>query len=297
MIFRQIRSYSKMKYVFGFTLLLSVAMICVAFNLSTSEDFELAKQQILLRKIGHELLLHAGDSTSRVMPVKKIATNEYQIRFENELTFQADSLVKIVKAALTKDQLSDGYIVNVRNCNGLDIVFGYAMLGNEKNDVIPCTGRTQPKGCYLIEIKFQKSGLTATQKGYLIGGIPFLAFVGLLFTTTKRRKKEQYIEIDSLVDQLKIGNTFFDAQKRKLVFGEAITKLTVKETKLLLILANEQNVIIDRSRLQKEIWEDEGVIVGRSLDVFISKLRKKLEADLSIQLKNIHGRGYKLETI
>ncbi len=294
MIFQQLRSYSKMKYLFGFTLLLSVAMICVAFNLSTNEDFELAKQQILLRKIGHELLLRAGDSTSRVMPVKKINANEYQIRFENELTFQSDSLVKIVKNTLTKDHLSDGYIVNVRNCTGLDIVFGYSMAGNVKDDVIACTGRIQPKGCYLIEIKFQNNGLSPTQKGYLLGGIPFLAIVGLLFTNAKGRKKLQ-IENNVVNEQLKIGHTFFDFQNRKLTFAEMVTKLTVKEAKLLWILGNEQNVVVDRSRLQKEIWEDEGVIVGRSLDVFISKLRKKLEADLSIQLRNIHGRGYKLE--
>jgi DNA-binding response OmpR family regulator len=47
--------------------------------------------------------------------------------------------------------------------------------------------------------------------------------------------------------------------------------------------------------LQKEIWEDEGIIVGRSLDVFISKLRKKLENDSAVKLVNIHGKGYKLE--
>jgi DNA-binding response OmpR family regulator len=48
--------------------------------------------------------------------------------------------------------------------------------------------------------------------------------------------------------------------------------------------------------LQK-VWEDEGVIVGRSLDMFISKLRKKLEINPTVRMVNIHGRGYKLETI
>jgi len=68
-----------------------------------------------------------------------------------------------------------------------------------------------------------------------------------------------------------------------------------KENKILLILAQSPNTVIERARLQKEIWEDEGVIVGRSLDMFISKLRKKLEIDPSIQLVNIHGKGYRLE--
>ena len=50
-----------------------------------------------------------------------------------------------------------------------------------------------------------------------------------------------------------------------------------------------------RNRLQKEIWEDEAIIVGRSLDVFISKLRRKLENDSTVKVVNIHGKGYKLE--
>ncbi|MDQ1149658.1 DNA-binding response OmpR family regulator [Sphingobacterium zeae] len=54
--------------------------------------------------------------------------------------------------------------------------------------------------------------------------------------------------------------------------------------------------MIIRSRLQKEIWEDEGVIVGRSLDMFISKLRKKLETVPDINIVVVRGKGYKLET-
>ena len=71
--------------------------------------------------------------------------------------------------------------------------------------------------------------------------------------------------------------------------------LTPKESKLLHILSLSPNVVIDRSILQKEIWENEGVIVTRSLDMFISKLRKKLDKDASITIVNIHGVGYKLE--
>ncbi|WCT12487.1 helix-turn-helix domain-containing protein [Mucilaginibacter jinjuensis] len=56
---------------------------------------------------------------------------------------------------------------------------------------------------------------------------------------------------------------------------------------------NSPSTIIERIRLQKK-WENENVIVGRSLDVFISKLRKKLEYDGSIQLVNIDSKGYKL---
>jgi DNA-binding response OmpR family regulator len=71
--------------------------------------------------------------------------------------------------------------------------------------------------------------------------------------------------------------------------------LTGTETRLLLILAASPNQTIQRSRLQKEIWEDEGVIVGRSLDMFISKLRKKLELEPDTKIVVVRGKGYRLE--
>ena len=294
----QTRSNSKTKYLLGLivlsTLLLS-GVASVAFSLTDNDGFDLARQEILLRKIGHEVLNYSGDSTSRVLPVKKIGKNAYQIRFENEFTFQTDSLVKIVERSLAEDHLATGYIVNVRNCSGLDVVFGYAMSGSEKNDIVPCSGRRQPKGCYLIEVQFESSKISASQKGYLIGGIPLLAFVGLLISRSVRKRRGSDNVQETGDGQLNIGGTVFDPKNRSLLFAGNTIELTAKENKLLLIFATSPNTVIERGRLQKEIWEDEGVIVGRSLDMFISKLRKKLEGDLSIHLINIHGKGYKLE--
>ena len=71
--------------------------------------------------------------------------------------------------------------------------------------------------------------------------------------------------------------------------------LSKTEIRVLRIFALSTNEAIERNRLQKEIWEDEGVIVGRSLDMFISKLRKELEFDPDIEIVVIRGKGYKLE--
>ena len=91
------------------------------------------------------------------------------------------------------------------------------------------------------------------------------------------------------------SSVLFDTQKRQLIINNKIMDLTATETRLLLIFALSPNQTIERSRLQKEVWEDEGVIVGRSLDMFISKLRKKLELDQNINIVVIRGKGYKLE--
>ena len=71
--------------------------------------------------------------------------------------------------------------------------------------------------------------------------------------------------------------------------------LSKKECELLEIFVANPNQIIKREELTKKVWEDNGVFVSRSLDTYISKLRKKLKEDESIQLINIHGVGYKLE--
>ncbi|RAV53684.1 transcriptional regulator [Mucilaginibacter rubeus] len=283
------------KRLLGLGSLLLMTLLCVAFSFTGKDDFDMARQEILLRKIGHEVLLYSGDSTSRVMPVQKIAENEYQLRFENEFSFQPDSLVKAISSALAKDNLANDYIVNVLNCGGSSVIFGYAIFKNKKDNIMPCSGRKQPKSCYVINLKFKSQGWGVPQKGYLIGGIPLLAFIGLVISMSGKSRKNTVVNSPAAEHGFKIGNIIFNPARRQLHSAGMITELTLKENKLLLIFARSPNEIIERSRLQKEIWEDEGVIVGRSLDMFISKLRKKLEHDPAIKLVNIHGKGYKLE--
>ncbi len=96
-------------------------------------------------------------------------------------------------------------------------------------------------------------------------------------------------------DVFMLGSILFNEQQKTLQIDENTIDLTGTETRVLRIFARQPNQTIERSRLQKEIWEDEGVIVGRSLDMFISKLRKKLETDASVNIVVIRGKGYKLE--
>jgi DNA-binding winged helix-turn-helix (wHTH) protein len=280
----------KRNYPFALILLLFISVICVAFTMD-GDGFDNSRREILLRKIGHETLLQSGDSTSRVLPVKKMGENEYQIMFENDLTFQPDSLVNITRRLLAKDPHASDYIVNVLNCGNSTVAYGYAISDNEKDDIVACKGRKQPRACYMINIKFKPTGINTA---YLLGSLPVLAFVGFLFWRPVKSKRA-LPEVQG-TDTFNLGSVLFDSGSRKLVINGKTIDLTVTETRVLLIFALSPNEIIERSRLQKEIWEDEGVIVGRSLDMFISKLRKKLEFDPNIKIAVIRGKGYKLET-
>jgi hypothetical protein len=283
----------KRKHMGGLLILLFISIICVAFSMTGNDDFDFARREILLRRIGHEILLQSGDSTSRVLPVKKIAGNEYQISFENAFTFQPESLVNTTQRLLAKDPLASDYVVNVLNCANASVAYGYAISKNKKDDIVACIGRRQPIACYMINIKFKPTGIITAQNGYLLGSLTVLAFVGFIFLRSVKPRRaladSQHTGIFTL------GSMSFDAETRKLMINGKTIDLTRTETRVLRIFALSPNEAIERSRLQKEIWEDEGVIVGRSLDMFISKLRKKLEFDPNIKIVVIRGKGYKLE--
>lgn len=285
----------KRKYLLGIILLSLIFVICAAFSTDDKNDLDFAKREVLLRKIGHELLLQSGDSKSRVLPVKKIGENEYQISFENELTFRPDSLVNLTKRVLAKDPLASDYIVNVLNCHNSSVAYGYSVSKSKKDDIVACLGRKQPKACYMINIKFKPTGINTAKSVYLLGGMSFFALIGFIFLRSKSVKPRKVLPESQQTDLFTLGSVLFDAKNRKLMINEKTIDLTATESRVLLIFASSPNEIIERSRLQKEIWEDDGVIVGRSLDMFISKLRKKLEIDPNIKIVVIRGKGYRLE--
>ena len=283
----------KRKHMGGLLILLFISIIWVAFSMTGNDDFDFARREVLLRRIGHEVLLQSGDSTSRVLPVKKIAGNEYQISFENAFTFQPNLLVNTTQRLLAKDPLASDYVVNVLNCANASVAYGYAISKNKKDDIVACIGRRQPIACYMINIKFKPTGIITAQNGYLLGSLTVLAFVGFIFLKSAKPRKS--LPGGRNTGMVALGSAWFDAKNRKLIINENTTDLTGTETRVLSIFALSPNEAIERSRLQKEIWEDEGVIVGRSLDMFISKLRKKLEPDPNIKIAVIRGKGYKLE--
>ena len=283
----------KRKYLFGLLLLTFISVIFVAFSMTGNDDFDSARREVLLRRIGHEILLQSGDSVSRVLPVKKIAGNEYQISFENAFTFQPDSLVNTTQRLLAKDPLTSDYVVNVLNCANDSVTYGYAISKNKKDDIVACLGRKQPIACYLINIKFKPTGIATAKNGYLLGSLLSLAVIGFIFLRSVKPRRA--LPDSQHNGMLTLGSMSFDTETRKLMINGKTIDLTRTETRVLRIFALSPNEAIERSRLQKEIWEDEGVIVGRSLDMFISKLRKKLEFDPNVKIVVIRGKGYKLE--
>lgn len=93
----------------------------------------------------------------------------------------------------------------------------------------------------------------------------------------------------------KIGRYTFDSNKQTLQFDETEpVKLTTKECELLRLLCMNVNKVLERNYALKQVWDDDNYFNARSMDVYITKLRKLLKADERIEILNIHGKGYKL---
>jgi DNA-binding response OmpR family regulator len=96
------------------------------------------------------------------------------------------------------------------------------------------------------------------------------------------------------VYEYQIGKYLFDTQKQLLILGDQQTKLTTKECELLTLLCAHKNQILERNYTLMTIWEENTYFNARSMDVYITKLRKHLKDDVTVQIMNIHGKGYKL---
>ncbi|MDX2301593.1 MAG: response regulator transcription factor [Microscillaceae bacterium] len=95
-------------------------------------------------------------------------------------------------------------------------------------------------------------------------------------------------------DSFQIGNFEFSAQTQKLSCEGKEQKLTSKESELLRLLCLSKNQMLDRSFALKKVWGDDSYFHARSMDVYITKLRKYLKHDPNLQIINVHGQGFKL---
>ena len=92
----------------------------------------------------------------------------------------------------------------------------------------------------------------------------------------------------------RLGNFTFDSPRHVLTNGNETKKLTAKEAELLLMLCENMNNTLERSKALRQIWDEESYLNARSMDVYITKLRKYFKDDPNIDIQNVHGVGFKL---
>ena len=276
--------------LFGSSIMIIVLLISGVAFISKKNETPEKHLEVVLRNIGHQLLLTAKDSTSRVLPVKKLDENTYQVSFQNDFSFISDTLINLVQRAFQKNGLPTEYIVSLKNCKQNETVFAFE-INSQTGDLTGCRGRTLEVGCYVIEIDFLK-----TDQFNFFWLLLLIIPLGLLgfYVKNKFRKKEEKEPIADTTDYIQLASFQFYADNNVLKRENKTITLSEKETKALKIFAENINQIVEREKLMKEIWEDKGIVViSRNVDVLVSKLRKLLIDDNSIKFINVPGRGYK----
>ena len=139
-----------------------------------------------------------------------------------------------------------------------------------------------------------------TLKGFEIGADDYITkpfnmeeLIARINAVLKRtsNKNENYY------DDVQIGKFVFNPKMQLLKLGEDSVHLTTKEADLLKLLCKNQDEILERNHALKAVWGDDNYFNGRSMDVYIAKLRKYLKGDPSVKIINVHGRGFKLSLI
>lgn len=348
-----------------FIIMLAIFFLISSFAEPPDRDLRSKQVNLIIRQIGHRLLLQSGDSTSRVLPVTEIREGTFLLGFENEfLFFNHDSLMALSHAWLPKTQFASGYTVTVHECVKAAIVYGF-QVSNTSPDILACTGRSQPPGCYRIEFTFpdlyantapkntkaekvplEKADVSQSEKltsfhahpsqeanlkleeskvdardvnpipmsigtdgskttrvdypfiTMVYSGMLLLLVVTLLITRYRRSlpaNSQQAVFKEPLPELPVLGKFSFDVKNQCLLLGGDVVSLTDKECSILKLLNKNFGDLVPRDTLIQEVWTNEGVITGRSLDMFVSRLRKKLSTDPELRITNVHGKGYKLE--
>ena len=259
------------------------------------------------------LLRQSGDSTSRIPAIEQSGAGVWRVKLEQPFVYE--QLPALLQASLDQYGIRMPYEVAVRRCFDATIDLGYHQVGFLENNAVPCGGPIMPEGCHYIEIVFlendEKKSFLGNTIGILLLFLGGLAGIWFFF----RQKSlpaaplsdpgsprlpnsggQEGLAGGGVTDWLAFGNSRLDVISQILLCNGVRQTLTFRETKLLRLFVTNQDRLLERDFILREVWADEGVLVGRSVDVFVSRLRKKMAADPSVGIVAVHGVGYRLET-
>ena len=250
--------------------------------------------KLMIRAIGDTYLLQSKDSTTLILPVSKTPQG-YLMQIDQPFLFQPDVLASAVTKVMEKTRFYDALLVETRRCETNEEVHSFKASLSPDMELLPCKKRIDEKGCYqfyFTVIKEHEHNAMPTKKissnnklWWLLSIIIFIIFGAFKWRKVKPNDTTNFIEI---------GKYQLNKTTMELVFKAQKVTLSAKETDLLYLLYTNCNTTLEKGYILEAVWGDSGDYVGRTLDVYISKLRKKLALDTRIKIINVRGVGYRL---
>lgn len=253
---------------------------------------------LALRKTMHVLLSMKGDTSSRIAAVEQVNDSVWRVRTDQRINY--DSLPVVIKSVFDQYGISQAFTATLKRCESETIDLGFH-INDVKEGVVACLGREFPEGCHFLEVTFLADNGSIAQveknKQPWFAVLSLGMLLGFVWVVVKKQPLSRVtkVENDTTPDINYFGQSQLDMSGLSLITPSGKTDLTFREAKLLKLFVDHPNQVLERDVILNAVWADEGLIVGRSLDVFVSRLRKKLADDDQVNLVSVHGLGYKME--
>ncbi|KEO75209.1 winged helix-turn-helix domain-containing protein [Anditalea andensis] len=271
-------------------LLVACVFLAIALRLIVVADEGFLKKQtnLAMRAIGDDLLRSGHDFQTPVPPIEQIDPETLRLKFAQPISIDPDDLLTISLKHISS-HISLNSIVQVLDAETEEIVYGFEINHLENKD-IPCIGRTLPSSTYYLDVSFhdqKATRYTASFPALSLAGVSLIFFTlfGLTFSKRSIPKLEES-------DLLELNGFHLNLELNQIISEGEIIQLTDKEMEILSILFEHEGSLVTREYLMNEVWIKKGVVTGRSLDMYISRLRKKIKNIPHVQVLNQHGKGY-----
>lgn len=250
---------------------------------------------LAIRKACDLLLRSEGDSISKISPISQNG-NEFDVKINGK--FNYDKLPFYLNQSFQTIGLDKTYNVSIKDCANDLILVGFNSQDATDGEVA-CQGRLmETSTCHRVILSFTE--LSTKKKFnllYILAPLALMAFVWSKLGKHAVIVTDPNDSISANQNKQSIGNSIIDMTRLSIMCDGKTESMTHLEAQLLSFLYENIGNVVDRDTIMTRVWNDDNPKLSRSLDVFISRLRKKLAHDTSIQISAIHGIGYKLDVI
>lgn len=278
----------KKRLLFG-GILLSFMIGTQAYWLSRSYDANTSQ-------FDHQVqvaLYNVADTISDKASVEKVSSNYFFVTTNSSAS--SETIDTLIQKEFSARNLKLDYELGIYNAEDDSL-----MHGEYVQEHLPVAGN------YAVEqdqdqVPKNFAVLFPTKKSFLLGKLDLWLFVVLILILISSYYLHPYfhsssreIQLQATASQINLGKTSLDYHNQNLVVDGNIQPLTYKENKILKLFFENPNQVIEREVFLEEVWQRDGFFTARSMDVFISKIRKYINPDQSIKIVNLRSIGYRL---